>query len=205
MFAGGPLRQKGRIAAALAAVWVSIFAWASWNRVQTYSSAENIYKEALELYPGDARNLNNLATLQIHERRFDDALANLQATLNVDPNHVEALANLGAIYQMPEAGRVDLNKAESFYLRALRIDPSHANSWQNLGFLKIAQGRPDAAKVNFERALELSPRSAALLVGLGRAEQLLGNFPAAIQRLEAALKEEPGHPVALKALSGLKQ
>jgi tetratricopeptide (TPR) repeat protein len=204
MFAGGVLRSRNQVGLIFAVVWVVIFAVASFKRVHLYSSAENIYKEALELYPGDARNLNNLATLQLQGGRFEAAQTNLESVLKIDPNNVEALSNLGAIHQLPEAGRLDLGKAEGYYLRALQLDPSHVNAMQNLGFLKLSQGRAEAAKEFFTKALALNPRSAIILTGLGKAEQTLRNIPAAIQYFRAALAEEPGHPLATKALNELR-
>lgn len=204
MFAGGILRTREKQAMYFAALWVAIYGYTSFERVHKYSKAENVYKEALALYPGDARNLGNLATLDMEAGRFNEAFENLQAALKLEPNNLEAMANLAVIHQIPEAGRFDLNQADLLYSRVLQLDPTHVNSLQNMGYLKLSQNQPERAIEFFTRALQLSPRAATVLVGMGRAEEMRRNIPAAIQYFEAALKEEPTHPVALQALSALR-
>jgi Flp pilus assembly protein TadD len=203
MFAGGILRQNTRATAWLAAVWVAMYAYNSFERVHLYHSAENIYQEALQLYPNDARNLNNLATLYLRAGRFDEAFEKLNATLVVNPQNIEAISNLAALYQMQNP-RQDLAKAEVLYLQALQLDSNHVNAYQNLGFLKLTQGQFLQAKTYFEKGLQLSPHSAILLLGMGKVEESQHNTLKARQYYQSALQEEPNDPNILRALRDLK-
>ncbi|MFN5285533.1 MAG: tetratricopeptide repeat protein, partial [Planctomyces sp.] len=71
---------------------------------------------------------------------------------------------------------------------------SHPHSSDALvfrGFLHIALGNSDLAGRDFQRASELSPRLVSALYGLAVVKRTAGEFPAALQLLDAALQIDP--------------
>src|SRR5262245_31383661 len=63
-----------------------------------------------------------------------------------------------------------LNEAIRLYKQVLALTPSHAQVWNNLGCVYLAQGKLKKARAGFERALVLMPelcRSEERRVGKG--------------------------------------
>lgn len=74
--------------------------------------------------------------------------------LALDPGHPVAHYNLGQIYNV----QGQPTKAQWEYEAALRTDPSHLDSWINLGVVLYRQRRFQEAAEASRRALTLSPR-----------------------------------------------
>ncbi len=58
--------------------------------------------------------------------------------------------------------RKDLNNAQVFYQRAIRIDPKMASAWANLGAVYQAQGKDDDSASAFQKAKALDPQNATI-------------------------------------------
>jgi len=84
---------------------------------------------------------------------FDLAIDVLQAALQIDPQSLLALNNLGSAYF--EAGRLD--EAARAYLGVIERDPAMAEARYNLGLLYKKQGRLDLAAREFQAAAVLKP------------------------------------------------
>lgn len=86
-------------------------------------------------------------------------------------------------------GRMDLLRAELLVLASdLRDEPEHL---ERTGFLMLHAGTPDNAVAVFQRLLALVPSDARAMAGLGKAYLDTGNFPAAEQWLQRALRLNP--------------
>ena len=127
----------------------------------------------MTLYPGDQRSLANLAAAHIKAGKYAEAKDQLEQILLQEPNHREALSNLGAIYQINNSGFTDLGKAEELYQRGLKADPNHLKVVLNMGLLYLSTNRLPEARDYFNRALLLNPRSEAAMDGLRKIDQAL--------------------------------
>ena len=117
-------------------------------------------KDAIDLY-----NLLKLAGSDSEAGRYDDAAAKVRQALAVDPDIIDAHAQLGNIYS--KAGRPA--EAVAAYRQALALDADHAMATYNLALAYRALGRIDDAILGFERSAQLEPRS-------GRADFQLGDI-----------------------------
>ena len=100
-------------------------------RAQNWLEAE-LELEQLTLehpeYPGPHVNL---ALVYLHDGRRDDARAELDRALEIEPGHVTANTQLGVLLR--EDGK--FAEAEAAYRRALETNPDHAVAHYNLGVL----------------------------------------------------------------------
>ncbi|ANA39739.1 MULTISPECIES: tetratricopeptide repeat protein [Geobacter] len=83
------------------------------------------YGKALEIKPNDPNILTDQAIMYRAVGWFDKAIANLEASVKVDPKHVQSLFNLGIIYME------DLKqpaKAIQYWTRYLELDPASPNA-----------------------------------------------------------------------------
>ena len=75
----------------------------------------------------------------------------------------------------------------------------------NMGRIHLRNGDLQAAAGSFARALELDPRNAEALIGLGSVERSRGNSEAAIHYVQRALQVDPSSVAALSELAELER
>ena len=115
------------------------------------NAKEDIYKLAAEIYPNDARALNNLATIQYARGNYDAARQYIQKAQSIAGTLPEAQANLG----MLALRNGDVKTAEQLIAGA-----TGANGLEEvLGNLHLAQGNFAQAEQDFA---EIYSNSAAL-------------------------------------------
>ncbi len=101
--------------------------------------------------------LNSIGVVLRAAKRYDDALEVYQKVLNTDSLNAMVLLNVGNIFLVKN----ELNKAETNYRRALKIDESRgdivgmAYDLENLGNLYNVMNRHDEALVYHTRAMKI--------------------------------------------------
>jgi len=135
---------------------------------------------------GSAAHIRRAADLE-RAGRIDEAIAEEEAALRVDPNAVQAHINLIALY-----GRVGrLRDATEHYQAAVALDPTQADLHYNYGILLLKQKDDTAAMAAFKETLRLNPHYAEAHSHLGAIYGNRGNISEAIQQFNAALAERP--------------
>jgi len=152
-----------------AAVEANPTLWRAWNALGSYHDSQANWAEAIEAYdlalaehPNDAMILNNRGFSYFMQGRLDEAIADMQRALRLDPElkptqfnlrlahawngrYVRALAgvtdedlprvlnNIGYVAML----RGDLENAEAYLMRAMETDPTfNEMAWQNLARLR---------------------------------------------------------------------
>jgi Flp pilus assembly protein TadD len=143
--------------------------WRAWNALGSYYDTQEAWAEAIEAYdlalaehPNDAMILNNRGFSYFMQGRLDEAVADIERALRLDPElkpaqfnlrlahawsgrYVRALTgvtdkdlprvlnNIGYVAMM----RGDLENAEAYLMRAMEVDPTfNETAWQNLARLR---------------------------------------------------------------------
>ena len=111
--------------------------------------AERHYRVSLELLPGRASTLINLAATQLGRGRAHDALVSADAALRVEADSVDALLHRGtALAQLGRAA-----EALAAFQRLLAAEPTHAAAWSFSGSLLRETHRPVEAAHAYREAL----------------------------------------------------
>jgi tetratricopeptide (TPR) repeat protein len=199
--------------------------------------ARQSFERALQLranYPGTLPNAwNNLGILAARAGRTDEAVQNFLQALQIDPDHLIALDNLGNAYREkrrwedaktvlrralqlnpedPEAnyslGMVfaqldDTAHAYEYLQKALAARPAYPEALNNLGVLYLRTQRPQEAEKSFEESIRVAPAFDQSYVNLARLYALEGDTPKARAVLLDLLKQHPGHPQAERELEQL--
>jgi tetratricopeptide (TPR) repeat protein len=161
------------------------------------------------------------------EGKLDEAIVELQAALQLDPEHPLAHANLGAIYanqgktaeavaeieksleRDPDNARAYSNLCHLYNLQgrteqamaaceqALSLDPGYSSAYTNLGVLYLGAQDYDRAISAFSRAIELDPENTLARKDLGNAYTQTGELDAAIAVLQEALRLDPAFADAM--------
>ena len=85
----------------------------------------------------------------------------------------------------------DLNNAEKYYRRAVKLKPTYGEALNNLGTIYYAKRSYRNAVNQYKRALRVSPGSASILSNLGTAYFARKQYDLAMQAYEQAMAIEP--------------
>lgn len=166
MLTGAPERGSEHLKAA---VLEDPSLWRAWNALGSYYDTQEAWADAVEAYdlalaehPNDAMIINNRGFSHFMQGQMDEAIADLERALKLDPelrpaqynlrlahawsgHYVRALAgvtdeelprvlnNIGYVAMM----RGDLDNAEAYLMRAMEADPAfNETAWQNLARLR---------------------------------------------------------------------
>ena len=127
----------------------------------------------------------------LQQRRFDEARPLLETLLQLQPEHPEALYNLGVLAS--EEGR--LEEARQLLRRAVVANAGDAHAQANaqvaLGLAALRQEDRAEARQALEAAIELEPHNAFALRSLGSLLVIAGALAAGAQRFRQALAVAP--------------
>ena len=91
-----------------------------------------------------------------HQIKAIDAF--LKAT-ELDPKNIDAIYRLGGIYNYQK----NYNKAVQSFKNVIKLDPTHFNARYSLGFSYEQLGKPELAKIEFDRYHSLKKRFESLI------------------------------------------
>lgn len=129
-----------------------------------------------------------IAASFIREHKLDDAKRQLEQALDADPRSAEANDMMGVLLQQ-EGSIPNLKKAESYFKKAIELDPNFIQARNNYGVYLAKVQRYTEAMKQFEIAgstLGYEGRADAL-ENLGRTYLQLSNFDMAKQSFAKAL------------------
>jgi len=129
--------------------------------------------------------------------RFDDAKVRAETGLAADPASVE----LHLLLANSLAGLKDLEAAVVQIEEALRLEPTRAASYANLGALEAGRGKDRDAEKAFKKALELDPSSASAHLAIANFYWTAGRAAETESALNRALELDPESVVAHRALA----
>lgn len=128
------------------------------------------YEQAIQL--GDfqrdrwqiAEAYHSRAVIRANQRRWDEALAEEQLALAVNPDHYFVNLGMGIILTALDRPAEGLPYAQ----RAVELFPERAVGYRRIGEIAVALGDTALARSSFERALALDPADTAARRGLER-------------------------------------
>jgi Tfp pilus assembly protein PilF/peroxiredoxin len=206
---------------------------------QKTAEARASFERAIKLRPGFPATLpnawNNLGILAAREGHTDEALRNFQHALQIDPDHVIALQNLGNAYRQdknwenakstlqravelnPENAEAnyslgmvfaqlgDTEHAQEYLQNALAARPEYPEALNNLGILYIRTQRPEQAENSFKESIRVAPEFDQAYLNLARLYAIEHEPQKARAVLLDLLKQHPGHAQAENELEQLPQ
>ena len=176
---------------------------------------------------------NNLARIHMRAGELDQAIAEFEKSLALQPHGADAILGLAAIAGLrgnrdraeqlvrvalatdphfpPAIAQLaalrreagDLDEAIRLYREALAIDDSSPALYLGLGDCLNRAGLYTEAEAAFERVLELEPDSFAAHYNRGVTTSLQGRDDEAIEHFERALAMSDAHPLMPAALNNL--
>lgn len=120
-------------------------------------------------------------------RSVEEATAAYQRALQLDPNCIGAIVNLGTIHFHARQWK----QAEELYRKALQIEPEYALAHFNLGNLFDERGDSANALLHYNAALRIAPNYADAHYNVALLFQRAGQTMKAVRHWQAYLKVDP--------------
>lgn len=159
--------------------------------------------KVLEEAPGHLDAMYNLGLVYGETGELDRAIETMNQCLDAEPGYVNAHVALGfTLYKQKNYAAA----AEAFE-RALQLEPNHVFALMNLGGVLAFQGRLEAAAQAMERAYALLPTDPAILHGLAKLKEDLGDLDSAeiyLKQLQKIKELADKAELALKRIEAKK-
>ncbi len=204
-------------------------AWVAYLELGREALQAGNYQESLEFFEqslkrqGSSKTYLNRAVTYFHLQKFEQALADNNRALQLDPEFAGAYHNRGFIYanlNQHERAILDYNEAlkynpqftKAFYNRgnaymrlnqprlaiadytaALKLKPDYFKSHHNRGLAYFQLQHYQKAIQNFDQAIRFDPKYADAYRNRGAAYFYLKKYEQALQNYEQALKINPNY------------
>ncbi len=122
-------------------------------------SAENLYRQALELDGSSAVAHNNLAFLLMQGQRFDEAEKEYLRAIELSPSYATAYTNLGQAYLLMQRW----DEAEDFLTRATELEENEFHAHESLAKLLMLRGDSNRSEYHWKKTNRIKPMPENLL------------------------------------------
>ena len=162
------------------------------------------YEEALRIRPGFAEAHTDLANLLSSTPGAEqEAIGHYETALALKPGDSQIHFDLAALLARLPGREAE---AEAQYEASISLNPGSAEAHSNLGVLLArTPGREGEALAEFAEAVRVDPSYVAAHLNAAILEVHLGRLGDARNSCERALSKDPGNPLALQILDGLKE
>ena len=161
----------------------------AWQQTSYWRNTERLWTHALACTSSNVIVHANLAEALAEDGRIDEAIAQYELALKIEPAYAEAHNNLAAA--LASRGRID--EAITHYQKALQAKPDYAEAHNNLAVVLAGRGRIVEALAHFQNALEIQPDYAEAHYNLGLALAGRGQVAEAIVHYHTALAINPDY------------
>lgn len=110
--------------------------------------AEESFQQILAEEPTEPHTLNKMGVVWVYRKEEMKAREYFERALEVEPEHVGALCNLGSL----ELEQGNMNRAEMLYRQALRFDLKYGPAHNNLAYILKKTGRVTEAVKHMKQA-----------------------------------------------------
>ena len=128
------------------------------------------------------------------EGKFEEAIEKWRAIANIvgeEDGQLQILAWFSIGYLHSEGEGADLEASLGAYTRAIELNPTFAEAYNNRGGVKKALNRYDEAIADYDRAIELDPAMAKAYYNRGSVKKALNRHDEAIADYSRAIELNP--------------
>lgn len=145
----------------------------------------------------DYRKFDILAKILALKGELNNAVAEYEKSIAINPNNIDAYIELGKVYRMKE----NYSKSIECFDKAIQINPRCAEAYELKGIILGKNKMYDKAIESLQRAMELDPNNYELYYNLGVAYLHHGDDKKSIECLNKYIIFEPNNADAYHALA----
>jgi len=145
----------------------------------------------------DQRPARETITEHLEAGRYAEAIPLLETTLQLQPDDVQSLTQLG----MVKSDLGELEEARRLLERAVQFDPTNGQALVSLGVAALRAGDPDGAEPPLQQAVALEPTNPYAHRALGQIHLMRDDPAGALPHLRLAADQPPTDPITLYTLA----
>lgn len=173
---------------ATAAALVVFFVALTRQRVPVWENTVTLFTDVIEKYPTVPVAYNNRGKYYGFQKQdYEKAFADLNKSVEVDPNYPNAYVNRGNVYSMRE----QYDKAIADYDRALELRPTYYDALTNRAITNALLGNFDKSLADYDRALKIQPNNGQVYFNRGYTHFQMRNWDASYADYNKAIKLNP--------------
>jgi tetratricopeptide (TPR) repeat protein len=147
----GSWARRSLLSVALCGAMLVTLGGLTWRQSAIYTDLDTFWRAILAANPGCWRAHYILGDNLSEQGRLDEAIAQYQEALGIQPDYAYAHNNLGNALRQ----KGQMREALAHYRKALELQPDLAWANCNLGAIFLQQGQVDEAIAQFQRALQV--------------------------------------------------
>jgi tetratricopeptide (TPR) repeat protein/TolB-like protein len=172
--------------AAMGLAYNTGFVWK--NRDKDWvDKAKTACNRALALMPQLAEGHTCLGNVFLSTGRYEDAVRELEHSLDLDHNSDETLSSLAAAYQ--KLGKAAA--AEDAYRKAVSLRPNYWRVYNTFGAFYLDQARYSDAAEMFNKTIQLAPLNYRGYSNLGATDLMVGQYQEAVDAFKRSIALRP--------------
>ena len=180
---GAGAKGAAALSVVLVAALLVVLGTSTWQHAANYRDGITFFRHIIAHHPQAREAHLNLGSALLSWNRLEEALAAYRIAEQQRPEDCKPPYGAGlALYHL---GRME--EAEEAYLRALQTCPRYGAALADLGELRLAQQRYQAALPPLQAASEIDPANVEVWINRGLALHHLGRTDEALQSLDRAL------------------
>ena len=166
---------------------ITALSFATFQRNKVWKNPVTLWNDTILKSPHKVRPYVNRGYILYHQGHVEQAIADYNKAVELDPDLAAAYNNLGwAYYNLG-----DLNKAFLYYSKAIEKDPRLAKAYYNRAIVYCKQGKYRQAILDFSRGIDIDPVHTDSFYNRGLAYYTEGNFDEALADYNKALEIDP--------------
>ena len=169
----GTLARFRRTRFILGVAIVFLLGWLTYQRNLAWQNPVSLWEDNVAKAPGRARIHGNLGKAYLDKGRYAKAAEEFKKLIEIDPTFAGAYNNLAVIYIDHIK---DYKLARKYIEASLALFPDYPAGYLNLGVIDLNNRKLRSAIKNFEKALELDPKSLLAYYNLGACYINLGDL-----------------------------
>lgn len=164
--------------------------------------AEQLYREALQLDPKNARNallFSNLGTVLRRQGRTDEAIESYTMALNITPYSTAMLLNRAALYM--DKGREDLAYVD--YCNVIDLLPDEMEARLMRAYIYQRRRQYKESRIDYNVVLRQDPKNKTARLGRMMLDEKENRLTAAMEEMNQLIQEYPDDVLLLKMRANL--
>ena len=186
-----------RVAAGLVIAALSVRAW---HQTGYWQNTDTLFRHTLAVTEKNAIANHVIGALLAKEQRYEEALPYIEAALQINPKHGQALTTLARIQYL----RQEFPAALANLDRAISLTPNPANQYYNRGLVLLELKREEESVEAFQKAIDAGIEKSLRSIShfeIGRSYMRRNKPAEAIPYFEKALELDRAYLLARKNLA----